>query len=158
MCNINHPKFPRKICAKNVQDKDKAVQCDHYELWIHIKCNNLNYLDGRYLQNCYESSYCIKCCSTIFPLNSLSSNKKFLACCTNTDSNIIQQKDLENDHDISLLLTPSSNLELLVNQFNNATPENGNDPKKLLHLNIMTLMKCITSKYLTKINRFPYSI
>ena len=131
MCNISHPKFPCKICAKNVQDKDKAVQCHLCELWIHIKCNNLNYLDYRYLQNCDESWYCIECCSTIFPFNSLSSNKNFLACCTNTDSNITQWKDLENDHDSSLLLKPSSNLELLENQFNNATPENGNDPEKI---------------------------
>ena len=55
-----------------------------------------------------------------------------------------QWKDLENDHDSSLLLKRSSNLELLLNQFNNATPENGNDPEK------MTLMKCITLKYLKK--------
>ena len=98
MCNINHPKFPCRICAKNVHDKDKAVQCDLCELWIHNKCNKLNYLDYRYLQNCDESWYCIDCCSTIFPFNSLSSNKNFLAFCTNTDSNIIQWKDVENDH------------------------------------------------------------
>ena len=30
--------------------------------------------------------------------------------------------------------------------------------KKLSRLNIMTLMKCIALKYLTKINRFPYSM
>ena len=48
--------------------------------------------------------------------------KTFLACCTNTDSNITQWKDLENDHDSSLLLKPSY-LELLVNQFFNADPE-----------------------------------
>ena len=113
--------------AKSVHDKDKVVLC---ELWIHVTCNNLNYLDYRYLQNCDESWYCIECCSTIFPFNSLSSNKNFLACCTNTDSNIIQWKDLENDPDSSLLLKPS-NLELLVNQFNNATPENSNDPEKI---------------------------
>ena len=88
MCNINYPKFPYKFCAKNVHDKDKAVQCELCELWGHIKSKNLNYLDRRYLQNCDESSYCIECCSTIFPFNSLSSNKDFLACCTNTDSNI----------------------------------------------------------------------
>ena len=29
--------FPCKICAKNIHDKDKAVQCDLCELWIHIK-------------------------------------------------------------------------------------------------------------------------
>ena len=37
MCNINHPKFSCKICAKNALDKDKTVQCDLCELWIHIK-------------------------------------------------------------------------------------------------------------------------
>ena len=138
-------------------DKYKAVQCNLCELWIHIKCNNLNYLDYRYLQNCDESWYCIECCRTIFPFNSLSSNNNFLVCCTNIDSNITQWKHLENDHDSSLLLK-FSNLELLVNQFNNTTPENGNDPEKVLYLNIMTLMKCITLKYLTTINCFPYSI
>ena len=163
MCNINHPKFPCKICAKNVQDKDKAVQCDLCELWIHIKCNNLNYLNYRYLQNCDQSWYCIECCSTIFPFNTLSSNKNFLACCTNSNSSITQWKDLKNDHDSLLLLKPSSNLELLVNQFNNATPENGKiteklKSEKLLLLNIMTLTKCIILKYLTKINCFSCSI
>ena len=131
MCNINHPKFPCKICAKNVQDKDKTAQCDFCKLWIHIKCNNLIYLAYRYLQNCDESWYCLECCSTIFPFNFLSSHKNFLACCTNTDSNITQWKDSENDRDSSLSLKPSSNLELLVNQLNNATPENGNDPEKI---------------------------
>ena len=131
MFNINHPKFPCRICAKNVHDKGKAVQCDFCELWIHIKCSKRNYLDYRCLQNCDESWYCIDCCSTIFPFNSLSSNKNFLVCCTNTDSNITQCKDLENDHNSSLSLKPSSNLELLVNQFNNATPENSNDAEKI---------------------------
>ena len=101
------------------------------ELWIHIKCNNLNYLDYRYLQNCDESWYCIECCSTIFLFNFLTSNKNFLGCCTGTgDSNITQWKDLENDSNSSLSSKPSSKLEHLVNQFNNANPENGNDPEK----------------------------
>ena len=133
--NIFKPKkqnyiYHWKFCAKNVQDKDKAVQCDLCGLWVYIKCKNLNYLDYRYLQNYDESWHCIECSSTIVPFNSLSSNKNFLACCSNTDCNITWWKDLENDHDSSLLLKPSSNLELLVNQFNNATPENGNDPEK----------------------------
>ena len=40
--------------------------------------------------------------AAIFPFNSLSSNKKFLACCTNTDKNTAQWTDLENDHISSL--------------------------------------------------------
>ena len=130
MCNINHSKFPCRICAKNVQGKDKAVQCDLLELWIHIKCNKLNYLDYRYLQNCDEFWYCTDCNSTVFPFKSLSSNKNFLACCTNTDNNITQWRDLEHDHDSSLSLKPPSNFEHLVNQFNNPTPENSNNPEK----------------------------
>ena len=107
------------------------VQCDLCELCIHIKCNNLSYLDNRYLQNCDECWYRIECCSTIFPFNSLSSNKNFQACCANTDSNITPCKDLENGRDSSLSLKPSSNLELFVNQFDSATPENGIDPEKI---------------------------
>ena len=127
------PSFHCRICAKNVHDKDKAIQCDLCEFWIHIKCNNLNDLDYRYLQKCDESWYCIECCSSSFPFNSLSSNKNFLTCCTSTDSdsNFIQLKELENDHNSSLLVKPSPNLELLVNQFNNATPENNNDPETI---------------------------
>ena len=49
--------------------------------------------------------------------------------CANTHSNITWWKDLENDHSSSLSLKPS-NLELLVNQFNNATPENSSNPEK----------------------------
>ena len=130
MCNYP-TKPPCKICAKDVSENVKAVQCDLCELWVHIKRNNLNYLDYRYLQNSNESWYGRECCSTIFPFNSLSSNKNVLACCTNTDNNTTQWIDLENDHINSLSLKPSSNLEILENQFNNATPENNNDPEKI---------------------------
>ena len=131
MCNINYPKFPCKICAKNISEKEKAVQCDLCELCVHIKCNNLNYLDYKYLQNSNESWYYIECSNTIFPFNSLSSNENFLACCTNTDNKTTRWIDLENDYNGSLSLKPSSKLEHLVNHFNNTTPEKRNDPEKI---------------------------
>ena len=96
MCNINCPKFPCRICVKNVSDKDKAVQCDLCELWVHIKCNNLNYLDYRYLQNSNKSWYCIEYCCNFF-FHSLSSNKSLLDCCMNTDNNSTHWLYLEND-------------------------------------------------------------
>ena len=43
---------------------------------------------------------------------------------------VTQGIDLENDDNSSLALKPS-NLELLLNQLNNATPENNNDPEKI---------------------------
>ena len=127
MCNINYPKFPCRICVKNVSDRDKVFQCDICELWVHIKCSIPDYLDYRYLQNSNESWYCIECCN----VNSLSSMKNFLACCTNSDNNSTHWIYLENDHNSSLSLKSSSNLDLLVNQFNNATSENSNDPEKV---------------------------
>ena len=36
-----------------------------------------------------------------------------------------------NDHHSSWSLKPSSNLELLVNQFNKVAPENSSDPEKI---------------------------
>ena len=107
MSNIIYPKFSCRICAKDVHNKDKSVQCSLCELWIHIKCNNLSYLDYRYLQNCDKSWYCLECCSTIFPFISALSKKGFQAFCASTESNIMQWKDLESDHNSSLLLKPS---------------------------------------------------
>ena len=74
-------------------------------------------------------------------------------CFTSTGSNITPWKDLENDHDSSSL--KPSYLEYLVKPFNNATPENSNDPKKILHLNMLTLRKCIILTCLTRINCYP---
>ena len=61
----------------------------------------------------------------------MSSYRNYQACCTNTDNNTTQWIDLNNDHNSLLSLKPSSNLESLVNQFNNATPENTNDTEKV---------------------------
>ena len=63
--DTNNPKIPCRNCAKNIHHKDKAAQCDLCEHWIHIKCNNLNYLDYKYLQTCNEPWYCIECCGKI---------------------------------------------------------------------------------------------
>ena len=127
-----------------------------FSMTSHIKCNKPFYLHYRYLQNCDQS--CIDCCSTIFPFNTLSRNKNFLACCSNTDNNITEQRDLEYDHDSSLSLTPS-NLELLVNQFNKATQKTVMTLKKFLHPNIMTEEMCnIEIPHKNKINQYPYSI
>ena len=63
-----------------------------------------------------------------FSFNSLSSDKIFLACCTNTGSNIMQWKGLRSAQNSSLLLKV---LELLICQFNNAIPENSNDAEKI---------------------------
>ena len=73
------------------------------------------------------------------------------------DNNITQWRDLEHDYDSSLSLKPS-NLELLVNQFNNATTENSNDPEKISSSKHYDIEKMHNIEIPHKINHYPYSI
>ena len=42
--------FPScNICEKSVSDKDYAIQCDIYQVLIHLKCNKLNHIDYKCL-------------------------------------------------------------------------------------------------------------
>ena len=71
----------------------------------------------------------------------------------------MQWKGLKSDQNSSLLLKPTPNLEVLVNQFDNATPDNNKDSAYIFSiLNIMILTKCIILKYITKLNLCPCSI
>ena len=84
-----------------------------------------------------------------------------MSCCTITDSesNFMQLKELENDHSSSLLLLkPLPKLELLVNQFNNATPENNNGPGKISLSEYYDVDEMHNIKIpQKKINHYPYS-
>ena len=70
--------FPSKICNININNKDRAVQCDICQFWIHIKCNKLNHIDYKYLQGSNDPWYCSSCCDEILPFGT-STNKNFLS-------------------------------------------------------------------------------
>ena len=57
-----------------------------------------------------------------------------------------------------MILKLPSNLELLVNQFNNTTTENGNGPEKIALSKYYDIDEMHKIKYLTKINHFHYFI
>ena len=52
------PKFPCGVCYKAVAKNHNAVCCDSYNLWVHIKCNNLTKFCYRELQTNQEPWYC----------------------------------------------------------------------------------------------------
>ena len=64
-------------------------------------------------------------------------------------------KDLENDHASSLSLKLFSNLGLLVNQFNNTTPENSNDHQKIYSYKYYDIEEMRNIEILTIINCSP---
>ena len=122
--------FPCRICNKNVNDNDHVIQCEICNFWVHIKCNNLNYIDYKYLQENSDHWYCITCSSSIFPFNSLN-NKKF-------DSLLISQTDQTNNFSFdnnnrSHLLNPSPKLTNLVNIFNDNNIDKDNVADNFIH-------------------------
>ena len=122
------PKFPCKLCLKNVTDNDNAIWCDLCQTWVHIKCNHLNYMDYKYQQGCNEPWYCLSCTNTLFPFGNLN-NQNFLTFISN--KNTITNNETKNLNS-SLLLKPPRDLTLLCNQFNNAIPENRSDPENVI--------------------------
>ena len=71
-------KLPCKICENNVTYYNQTMQCDLCDSWAHIKCNDLNYIDYKFLQNSNDPWFCISCCSEIFPF-SVVKNKNFIS-------------------------------------------------------------------------------
>ena len=105
--------FSCKNCKNNVTNSSKAIQCDLCDSWVHIKCNDLDYIDYQFLQNSNDPWFCISCCSEIFSFSAVK-NKNFISNFydSNKSKNIV-------DKDSSLLLKLSEHLKQLVNQFNN---------------------------------------
>ena len=113
-------KFSSKICENivtnenNVTNCDQAIQSHLCDSWVHIKWNDLNYIDYKFLKNSDDPWFCISCYSKIFPFNTVK-NKNFIF--NFYDSNNKSKKT--DDKDRSSLLKHSEHLKYLVNQFSN---------------------------------------
>ena len=59
--------FPRKLCSKNINNRDAAIQCDICQFSVHLRYNKLNLVDYKYLQRSTDPWFCLSCCSTILP-------------------------------------------------------------------------------------------
>ena len=51
--------------------------CDICQIWVHIKCNHLNYMVYKYLLGCNEPWYYLPYSNTLFPFGNLN-NQNFL--------------------------------------------------------------------------------
>ena len=138
--------FPCKIYNTNIKDTDSAAQCDICQFWIHMKCNNLNHIDYKYLQGSSDPWFCISCCNEIFPFGILT-NKIFLSKISNCNPTTIKISDANHSSSSSLASKPSSNLSLLFNQFNNLSPEPKNEPENVVNSNYYDIDQIQTLKF-----------
>ena len=143
--------FPCKICEINISNKDRAVQCGICQFWIHIKCNELNHIDYKYLQGSNDPWYYISCCDEILPFDTLT-NKNFLTmvnphpapddhdCFTNNSDAYISKNS-------SISIKPSLHLSLLFSQFHNSSPEQKTDPENVVNSNFYDIDQLQTLKF-----------
>ena len=70
--------FPCKICNTNIKETDGAAECDICQFWVHMKFNNRNHINYKYLQGSSNPWFYISCCNEILPFGILT-NKDFLS-------------------------------------------------------------------------------
>ena len=117
--------FPCSICNKTIGDNDDSIYCDKYILWMHVKCNNLNFIDYQYLNGNDDPRPCLKYNSELLPFGALN-NETFNQY---INSSNIQNKDNDEDNSSNLVLKPPPNLNSLL-------------------INLITHFKSMTSKTL----------
>ena len=125
--------FPCSICIKAIGDKEDSIYCDKCNLWVHIKCNNLNYIDYKYFCANGDPWFCLKCNSQLFPFGTLY-NKKFM-------QHKLNSSNIKNDNRIefnNLVLKPLPSLSSLTSLITYLKHIIINTLKMLQGANIMT--------------------
>ena len=141
--------FPCSICTKIIDDNDSSIYCDKCNLWMHIKCNNLNVLDYQYLNENDDPWFCLKCNTELFPFGTLN-NKTFNQY---INSSNIQNKDIDQDNSSNLVLKPPPNLNSLFIQFNNSSHiHDFKDPENVVNCKYYNLEEVQTMKIPNKKN------
>ena len=116
---------------------------------MHIKCNNLNFLDYQYLNGNDDPWFCLKCNTELFPFGNL--NNKTLNQYINSSN--IQNKDIDEDNSSNLVLKPPPNLNSLFTQFNNSSQiHEFKDPKNVVNCKYYNLEEVQTMKIPNKKN------
>ena len=136
---------------KNVNDNDRAIQCDLCNYWFSLIAITLIILTinsfkipmilGIVFSVAAKLSYLI-----------LWKVIKTFPCVSDFQNNNKPVKTLNNKSLLSL--NPSENSKILVNQFNNASQEDNIDPKNATHEWFTYKIR----KHLTKISHWPYLI
>ena len=120
------PHLPCSVCQKSIGDKKNSIFFDLCKLWVHLKCNNPNYVDYQYLSGSSNPWYCLNSNSEIYAVGNLS-KQSFMSFIT---EHLTDSFKLDNMNSTSTLaLKQPAILSQLFNQFNIITENHTNrDP------------------------------
>ena len=118
------------------------------KLWVHNKCNNLNYVDYQYLLGSNDPWCCLNCNSEIYALGKLR-KQNFMSFIRD---NLTDSFKLDNMNSTSILaLKQSANLCQLFKQFNNITENHTNrDPDNVVECRYYYIEEIQTLNILNK--------
>ena len=93
------------LCERSVNHRS-SIRCNLCQTISHLKCNDLNYVDGLYSKNLNISWYCRACCADIFPFTNINNYKLYLSL------NNIGNKNCETyQKEICLVLKPQKKIK-----------------------------------------------
>ena len=118
--NGNSIIYPCKICFTIIKDKDSAAQCDICLSWVHTECNKLDY-KAQMIPGTVSFV-----AAKVFLLEHDHVKIFYLI------QTFSQGVSSDNDKESSLSIKPST-FALLLNEFDNTSSENNNDPENVVN-------------------------
>ena len=91
-------------CIRSVRGYQKALFCDNWLSWVHLKCTFLSIYDYQQLESDSSKCYFPNCLSQIFLLNHIIDDFKFVSCLFNlSSSNSINADIIQNAQQLQLI-------------------------------------------------------
>ena len=115
-------------CNKTVSHRN-SITCAQCFKPIHLKCNNLNFVDGQLIKNSDSSWFCLYYSNKIFPFTNIT-NKKLQSVFSNEEYHVDDY--IDNSINTYLVLKAQENLTNL-NEFNNLSSDQNNNSENIIN-------------------------
>ena len=111
------------VCNKTVSHRNSIIyaQCFGSK---HLKCNNLNFVDGQLIKHSNNNWFCLRCSNNIFPFINIT-NKKLQSVFSDEEYHVDDY--IDNSTKTSIVLKPQENLTNLFYEFNKLSSDQNNN-------------------------------
>ena len=117
-------------CNKTVSHRNSII-CAQCFKRIHLKYDNLNFVDLQLIKNWNSSWFCLQCSNNIFPFANII-NKKPQSVFSNGEYHV-DDDYIDNSTNTRLVLKPQENLTNLFNGFNNLSSDQSNNSEYIIN-------------------------
>ena len=116
-------------CNKAVSHRNSII-CGQCFKRIHLKCNNLNFVDGQLIKNSNSGWFCLHCFNNIFPFANIT-NKRLQSVFRNKEYDV--DNYIDDSTNTRLVLKPQENLTNLFNEFNGLSSDQNNNSENIIN-------------------------